>query len=245
MKTRLLSRLLCTAGASSEVRAKASPASPAKLLVSELFPSIQGEGPFTGRPSVFLRLGVCNLSCAWCDTPYTWLFSKSRQEKVTQQAGASAQPRVFSRRDELKRRSVDDVLYDVFRTAGPGIRSLVVTGGEPLLHAKPLEGLLVRVLGEGFSVEIETNGTVRPVGVPREVHLNVSPKLENSRQGREVRIKPEVIKECLQFPSSVLKFVVGEEEDVDEVAEIVAEAGVAPERVYLMPLGTVRAEMKN
>ena len=43
------------------------------LTVSEIFgPTFQGEGPFTGRAAVFLRLGRCNLDCKWCDTPYTW-----------------------------------------------------------------------------------------------------------------------------------------------------------------------------
>lgn len=138
------------------------------------------------------------------------------------------------------RREVDDVLDEVFHKAGTGIRSLVVTGGEPLLHLKPLLGMLPRVLEHGFSVEIETNGTVRPGGLPHGVHLNVSPKLGNSMQEREIRVRPEVIKECLEFPSSVLKFVVGADRDIEEVVEIVGETGVGPERVYLMPLGTVR-----
>ena len=34
--------------------------------------SLQGEGPETGRPSIFVRLSLCNLTCVWCDTPYTW-----------------------------------------------------------------------------------------------------------------------------------------------------------------------------
>lgn len=52
------------------------------LLVSEIFSSVQGEGPNAGRPSVFVRLGIYNLSCSWCDTPYTWLFDTARLEKV-------------------------------------------------------------------------------------------------------------------------------------------------------------------
>ena len=42
------------------------------LKVSEIFDSIQGEGPSTGTPSIFLRLSTCNLKCSWCDTKYTW-----------------------------------------------------------------------------------------------------------------------------------------------------------------------------
>ena len=40
--------------------------------VSEVFgPTLQGEGPHAGRPCHFIRLGGCNLSCSWCDTPYS------------------------------------------------------------------------------------------------------------------------------------------------------------------------------
>ncbi len=38
--------------------------------VSEIFYSIQGEGPFLGLPSLFIRLSFCNLRCTFCDTKY-------------------------------------------------------------------------------------------------------------------------------------------------------------------------------
>jgi organic radical activating enzyme len=38
------------------------------LVVSEIFgPTVQGEGTSMGRRCGFLRLGGCNLDCAWCD----------------------------------------------------------------------------------------------------------------------------------------------------------------------------------
>lgn len=40
------------------------------LLIHSIFPTIQGEGPFVGRPAVFVRLGSCNLACPLCDTPF-------------------------------------------------------------------------------------------------------------------------------------------------------------------------------
>ena len=43
------------------------------LVVAEIFgPTWQGEGPSAGQVAAFVRLGLCNLTCAWCDTAYTW-----------------------------------------------------------------------------------------------------------------------------------------------------------------------------
>lgn len=80
----------------------------ATVPVSEFFgPVFQGEGPAAGRRAWFLRLGMCNLGCSWCDSAYTW----NGTEKFTPYT-----------RDELA-----DLLAPV-----DGI--LVLTGGEPLLR---------------------------------------------------------------------------------------------------------------
>lgn len=38
------------------------------MRISEIFCSIQGEGPAMGRPATFIRLAGCNLRCDGCDT---------------------------------------------------------------------------------------------------------------------------------------------------------------------------------
>ena len=43
-----------------------------KLPLVEDFYTIQGEGFHAGKPAYFIRLGGCDVGCAWCDAKYTW-----------------------------------------------------------------------------------------------------------------------------------------------------------------------------
>ena len=47
--------------------------------INELFETIQGEGSFTGQPSIFLRLQGCPVGCSWCDTKHTWEINLDRE----------------------------------------------------------------------------------------------------------------------------------------------------------------------
>lgn len=104
------------------------------LKVVEIFPTLQGEGPFVGQPSVFLRLGGCNLACGFCDTEF----------------------------ETFEEISLETILEHVVRQAA-GLRDLVViTGGEPL--RQDIAPLCEALLEKGFRVQIETNGTLwRPL----------------------------------------------------------------------------------
>jgi 7-carboxy-7-deazaguanine synthase len=120
------------------------------LFVQEIFPTLQGEGMFAGRASVFLRLGGCNLACSFCDTEF----------------------------ESYQQMTLDAIMSEVICYAIPMQRPLlVITGGEPLRQfLSPLcEAALVR----GFDIQIETNGTLfQPL--PEAVQIVCSPKANNA-----------------------------------------------------------------
>ncbi len=121
-----------------------------KLPVSEIFSSIQGEGPYVGVRQLFLRLPKCNLTCPYCDTE-TKIPKQFRVEKVPG-------TRIFSKIDNALPL---DKLLDLLLTYDFSIHhSLSVTGGEPLLWADELLVLLPFIKENGLKIYLETNGTL-------------------------------------------------------------------------------------
>ncbi|WP_063713763.1 7-carboxy-7-deazaguanine synthase QueE [Amycolatopsis nigrescens] len=194
------------------------------IVVNEIFgPTVQGEGPAAGRRCGFLRLGGCNLSCSWCDTPYTWDW------KGVSDTGVAHDPR-----KELVGRPVEEILGELLAMQVPLV---VVSGGEPMTQQERLLPLLRALLDHGVSVEIETNGTVVPSDeiVELAVRFNVSPKLAHSGDPEHRRIKPAALRKLQGTNGVAFKFVCRSTEDLADVAELQNRIGFEP--VWIMPEG--------
>lgn len=194
------------------------------LVVNEIFgPTVQGEGRSLGRRCAFLRLGGCNLSCSWCDTPYTWDWTGAGENGVA-----------YDPRRELHRRPVDNVVAELL---GFGTDLIVISGGEPLGQQKRLIPLVTAMTGRGIEIEVETNGThaAHPELVAAGVRFNVSPKLSHSGDPLHRRIVPAALTSLSALQSSMFKFVCQNTRDLDEVAELVATFGLRS--VWIMPIG--------
>lgn len=111
---------------------------PDALRVHSMFKTIQGEGPFSGRVAVFIRLSGCNLQCPLCDTEYADGSTYTVQELAN----------LVSRQ----------------RTATGRIPLVVLTGGEPF--RQPIGKLVEYLLVQGYTVQIETNGTLYDADIP-------------------------------------------------------------------------------
>ena len=121
-----------------------------KLIINEIFFSIQGESTFAGQLCAFIRLAHCDLRCKWCDTEYAFF------EGVAM--------------------SIEDVLEKVNRYPTDLVE---VTGGEPLLQ-KGFYPLVQRLLESGKRVLIETGGHHDISGVDRRAILIYDVKCPDS-----------------------------------------------------------------
>lgn len=193
----------------------------------EIFASLQGEGPSTGRPVSFVRLSRCNLACTWCDTAYTWRFEGDNRPH--------RDDTVFDRKANQIALSPAEAAE---RIAALGQERLVITGGEPLLQGGKLAEMLEHL--PDITVEIETNGTVKapPRLDIRVDQYNVSPKLAHSGNPAELALVPERLDDYATDPRAFFKFVVAEPDDIEEVLALKRRYRFRPGHVFLMPEGT-------
>lgn len=158
------------------------------LLVTSIFYTIQGEGPFAGHPAVFVRLAKCNLACSFCDT-----FFDAGQEMSFGEIIDTAYFRIKAAVDEAQMQP--NAFRDVV---------LVITGGEPLLQENIKRFIRFTYEFEFAAIQIESNGTIYQ-DIPITATLVVSPKCLE-KDGVPVRyLKPN---EKMLEQADVLKFVI-------------------------------------
>jgi len=156
-----------------------------KLLVTSMFMTLQGEGPFSGEPAFFIRLAKCNLNCTFCDTFFDdgeWLTYGEINRKITSTIkDFYAAKNLRKAQWALNRRMV-----------------LVVTGGEPALQDN-LNEFLVRIGSTFKQMQIETNGTLA-LNLPKETIVVVSPKC-SEKKAAYLQPKEETLRraDCLKF----------------------------------------------
>lgn len=204
------------------------------ITLSEMFVSIQGEGPFTGHPAFFIRAGGCNLKCPGfgtngCDSNFS--VDASNKSKWTTFDSPIALSQAIAQSVQDSGRELPDLT--------------VFTGGEPTLQ--PMLMAYAATISDITKVQIETNGLRLHKMMLNAFNWDnttvvVSPKLSNAGYGDWKKSYEEVF--TLVCPSNFyFKFVVGNEDDVKEVVSFAEYFQLNKEKVYLMPLGANNEEL--
>jgi 7-carboxy-7-deazaguanine synthase len=196
------------------------------MRIAEIYRSVQGEGLFTGTPSLFVRASGCNLRCWFCDTPYTSWLPEGHDMPTGE---------IIARLEEWDTHHV------------------VVTGGEPMLFAE-LIPLCAQLQAMGRHITIETAGTLYlPVACDL---MSISPKFASSspaatshprwhRRHERERHRPEVVRRLITEHAYQLKFVVDTPADLDEVSTYLRELPlISRRRVWLMPQGIDQEQLE-
>jgi organic radical activating enzyme len=204
------------------------------LSDDKIFYTIEGEGEHIGKPSVFMRLSMCNLTCKGfassdspngCDSFVSWT---------------------------VKNRMTYSEVFDLITQNGYQCRLRdgaiwKITGGEPLIQQKALLELVDQYIfrfGYVPRIDFETNATIIPdqQWIDWKATFTTSPKLSNNGDPVEKRYKPEVLKWHAQRRSG-FKFVVSSENEVNEILEkYVSDCNVPRDRIWLMPCCGSRLE---
>lgn len=194
----------------------------AKLRITEVFYSLQGEGLYTGTPSVFIRTFGCNFKCRGFGMPKGKLSDEYKSVRIDKISDLKDVPLVETgcdsyaswwpqakhlTRDLTPAEIVDEVKNVIPNDNLKGI-DVILTGGEPLLGWQKVWPKVFHALAnhlEMREITFETNGT-QPLRAELFAHLqwasddrfyntlfSVSPKLSTSGEPWDKAIRPDVV----------------------------------------------------
>jgi 7-carboxy-7-deazaguanine synthase len=189
-----------------------------KYKINELFETIQGEGAFTGQPSIFIRLQGCPVACSWCDTKHTWDINLEDEVNTSAMLTKKEESQTWSAL------SVTDVLA-VIAEQGYQAKHIVITGGEPaMVDLLPLCEALEQ---QGLSCQLETSGTFE-LKVSEKCWVTVSPKV-NMKGGYKIL-------NSAMLRANEIKHPVATEQHVDDLKALLVEHKITDTQVYLQPI---------
>lgn len=181
------------------------------IRISEIFgPTIQGEGPLIGLPTVFVRTGGCDYRCSWCDT----LHAVDSQY-----------------RDDWKPLSVDAIWREVTTLSGGKPLTVSLSGGNPAIQ--PLADLIAKGHGEGYRFALETQGSIAKPWFSELDYLVLSPKPPSSAMATNWSAFDDCLTAAAGKPQIALKIVVFDDADYAYAKDAASRYPHLP--VYLQP----------
>jgi len=210
------------------------------VTIDEMFVSLQGESGHSGRPCIFVRFTGCNLRCPYCDTKHSWGEESAGDTRPPAPDPGYDHDRYIRGNGESW--YLQDVIsriqeLSVNHTGGKGadakddlksypIRLVEFTGGEPCLQAEPLRKMVEVLTGNGWTVLVETNGTVdieplrKGLTHPERLSIIMDHKLPSSGiPAHHLLVTEENLDHLTQ--DDELKFVIRDRLDLDAATEMI------------------------
>lgn len=187
-----------------------------KIPLVEMFgPTIQGEGSVIGQQTYFLRFGLCDYKCKMCDSlnavdPHQ---VKANAEFLTQQ----------------------EILDKFLAFHKPGsTRWITLSGGNPCIH--DLQELASNLLGSGFKLAVETQGTFHPDWLHSCDVVTVSPKGPGMGEDTDLSVLDAFMRHNYCHDGLSIKVVVFDQRDL-EFAKMLWERYSGDEHAFYLSLG--------
>lgn len=174
------------------------------IFINEIFLSIQGEGLNSGLPTVFVRTTGCNLRCNWCDTKYSY--------------------------NEGVEMTIEKILNEIKKFK---FKRICITGGEPLLQKNTLY-LIKKLLKKGYSISLETNGSIDVSMIYKKIMISLDIKCPSSKETKNMLLSN------LKFlkKKDQCKFIIQDKKDYKFAKGIIKNYDLVKKtNVFLNPVG--------
>lgn len=188
------------------------------LPVSEIFYSIDGEGARAGAPAIFIRLFGCNLDCTYCDSRYACKHEDG----------------VIGFSDM----TVEEIIQAV--QAFEPCKCVTLTGGEPLIHEAACS-LVSELRSRYYWVNIETNGSIdltnficNQPGRKSAMDYFFTMDWKSLSSGQSDKMLASNLSQLKS--NDVLKFVVGSQEDLDQMLTVLDTYPEIDAQIYVSPV---------
>lgn len=180
-----------------------------KIVINEIFISFEGEGPFVGMKTLFVRLAGCPLRCYWCDTEY-----------ALEMIGTT--------------HNIDELANKILDLAHKNnVDKMNLTGGDPLMQLNEVRLLCEKLKGnsrnndEYIPLYLESScysSYAMSVLLPFIDYMKVEFKLPSSKamKNMDALINEEIKSLQLVYTSHniinyYIKIIVSEKEDYDDI----------------------------
>ena len=163
------------------------------IPIAEIFgPTIQGEGPNTGKKSIFVRVVGCDFDCEWCDSKFAWHKNENT---------------IIYKEEELAVEILNRCIIS-------NTEQVILTGGNPCLY--DFDKIIDLLHFNDIQVDVETQGSILPKWLNKLDLVVISPKAPSSKQPDVWENIYQWLQENRAIKTAI-KIPVFNEEDIDFV----------------------------